>query len=118
MEEMKIIHHKEFGSLNVIVVNGREYFPATMCAEKLGYMKPADAVRKHCKGVYEMETPTNGGVQKVKYIPEGDLYRLIIQSRLPSAERFEKWVFDEVLPEIRRRATVYIILPLVGLTGG
>ena len=49
-----------------------------------------------------MRLPTNGGIQKVKYIPEGDLYRLIAHSRLPSAERFERWVFDEVLPEIRR----------------
>lgn len=99
---MKIICHKEFGSLNVAVINNKEYFPATMCAEKLGYKKPADAVRKHCKGVFEMETPANGGIQKVKYISEGDLYRLIVHSRLPSAEKFERWVFDEVLPQIRK----------------
>lgn len=36
------------------------------------------------------------------FIPEGDVYRLIVHSRLPGAERFEKWVFDEVLPTIRR----------------
>lgn len=35
------------------------------------------------------------------YIDEGNLYRLITHSKLPSAERFESWVFDEVLPEIR-----------------
>lgn len=43
-----------------------------------------------------------GRMQQVNFIPEGDLYRLIIHSRLPAAERFEKWVFDEVLPTIRR----------------
>lgn len=56
----------------------------------------------HCKGVAELSTPTNGGVQLVKYIPEGDVYRLIIKSKLPSAEKFEKWVFDEVLPTLRK----------------
>ena len=30
------------------------------------------------------------------FIPEGDLYRLIVHSKLPSAERFERWVFDEM----------------------
>lgn len=105
MEELKIIHHKEFGVLNVAVINEKEYFPATACAGSLGYKSPADAVRKHCKGVFEIAPPTNGGMQKVKYISEGDLYRLIVHSRLPSAERFERWVFDEVLPEIRKNGS-------------
>lgn len=105
MEELKIIHHKEFGVLNVAVINGKEYFRGTACAGNLGYKSPADAVRKHCKGVFEIATPTNGGIQKVKYISEGDLYRLIVHSKLPSAERFERWVFDEVLPEIRKNGS-------------
>lgn len=49
-----------------------------------------------------MVTPTKGGMQTTRFIPEGDLYRLIVHSKLPAAERFEKWVFDEVLPSIRR----------------
>ncbi len=68
----------------------------------LGYKEPAKAVREKCKGVSKIDTPTNGGIQKVGYIPEGDLYRLIINSKLPTARKFESWVFDEVLPEIRR----------------
>ena len=68
----------------------------------LGYNNPYDALTRHCKGVSKIETPTNGGIQKVGYIPEGDLYRLIINSKLPNAERFESWVFDEVLPAIRK----------------
>ncbi|MDE6149483.1 MAG: phage antirepressor KilAC domain-containing protein, partial [Ruminococcus sp.] len=46
--------------------------------------------------------PTDGGEQKVNFIPEGDLYRLIVRSKLPQAEKFERWVFDEVLPTIRK----------------
>lgn len=52
-----------------------------------------------------MVTPTNGGNQATKFIPEGDLYRLIIRSKLPSAEKFERWVFDEVLPELRKNGS-------------
>lgn len=68
----------------------------------MGYVETAKAVRTHCKGVSEMDIPTNGGIQTMKIIPEGDIYRLIIRSNLPSAERFEMWVFDEVLPSIRK----------------
>ena len=49
-----------------------------------------------------MDIPSNGGIQKMKVIPEGDIYRLIVRSKLPSAEKFEKWVFDEVIPSIRK----------------
>ena len=48
------------------------------------------------------DTLTPGGVQSLSYIAEGDLYRLIIHSKLPSAEKFEHWVFEEVLPCIRK----------------
>ena len=52
-------------------------------------------------GVSEMDIPTNGGVQTMKMITEGDIYRLVIKSQLPQAEKFESWVFDNVLPSIR-----------------
>lgn len=48
------------------------------------------------------DTPTNGGIQSLGFISEGNVYRLIAHSKLPGAERFEKWVFDEVLPSIRK----------------
>ena len=48
------------------------------------------------------DTPTSSGVQSMSYINEGDLYRLIMKSKLPSAEKFEAWVMDEVLPTIRK----------------
>ena len=50
----------------------------------------------------EILTPSNGGSQTTRYITEGDLYRLITRSRLPKAQEFEQWVFDEVLPSIRK----------------
>lgn len=102
MNKLKVFSSSEFGELGVMLIGGKEYFPATQCAKLLGYARPADAISAHCKGVCVLPTPSSGGVQNTKYIPEGDLYRLIIRSRLPAAERFERWVFDEVLPSIRK----------------
>lgn len=102
MNDLQVFQNCEFGELKVLEQNGKPYFPATACAKALGYKRPADAITAHCKGSVKYRVPTNGGDQELKFIPEGDLYRLIVHSKLPSAERFEKWVFDEVLPSIRR----------------
>ena len=97
-------HNVEFGAIEILLIDGKPYFPATECAQTLGYANTKDAILRHCKGVVKHDLLTNGGVQTVNFIPEGDLYRLIIRSKLPAAERFEKWVFDEVLPSIRKHA--------------
>lgn len=101
MNELKVFSSTEFGELGVMLIDGKEYFPANQCAAILGYAVPKDAIARHCKGALKRRLPTNGGVQEVKLIPEGDLYRLIVSSKLPKAEEFERWVFDTVLPEIR-----------------
>jgi anti-repressor protein len=100
--DVRIFENSEFGQLEVIMINDKPYFPATDCARILGYTNPQKAIRDHCKGVNETVTPINGINQTKNYIPEGDLYRLIIRSNLPSAERFEAWVMEEVLPSIRK----------------
>ena len=82
-------------------VDGKPYVVANDVAKALGYSDCPKAIRTHCKGVAKMSIPTKGGLQEVKIIPEGDIYRLIVRSKLPSAEKFERWVFDEVLPSIR-----------------
>ena len=102
MNDLQVFQNSEFGELQVLERDGKPYFPATACAKVLGYKRPADAITAHCKGSVKYRVPTNGGNQELKFIPEGDLYRLIVHSKLPTAERFEKWVFDEVLPSIRR----------------
>lgn len=99
---MLTVSNSEFGKLDILIEDGKELFPATDCARMLGYANPQGAVRSHCRGVRELLTPCGKGMQKKNYIPEGDLYRLIIRSRLPAAQKFEKWLFDEVLPEIRK----------------
>lgn len=104
MNELKVFSSTEFGELGVMLIDGKEYFPAIQCAKILGYSNPRDAIQKRCKveGVANCDVLTNGGTQQVKYISEGNLYRLIVSSKLPKAEEFERWVFDEVLPQIRR----------------
>ena len=90
LNELKVFHNSEFGELGVLTIEGKEFFPATQCAAILGYKSPKDAISAHCKGAIKRRLPTNGGTQEVKYIPEGDLYRLIIRSKLPAAEKFER----------------------------
>lgn len=73
-------------------------------ATALGYKNPADAIKRHCKGVAIHDTlHTAGGAQKVRVIAEPDLYRLIVGSDLETAQEFERVVFEEVLPSIRKR---------------
>lgn len=102
MTDITIYTNLEFGEIRIIEEDGKVLFCGTDVARALGYSIPSKAVNTHCKGVSKMEAPTNGGVQKLLFIPEGDIYRLIVHSKLPSAERFERWVFDEVLPSIRK----------------
>ena len=102
MNELKIFENPEFGQLRMVFVDGRQYFVANDVAKALGYSEPKNAVARHCKGALKQSYLTNGGEQEIKVIPEGDVYRLIIRSKLPKAEEFEHWVFDEVLPSIHR----------------
>ena len=100
---MLTVSNSEFGKLEILMEDGKELFPAKECARILGYSDPNGAVRNHCKGcVKRTVVDARGCKQIANYIPEGDLYRLIIRSRLPAAQKFEKWLFDEVLPELRR----------------
>ena len=102
MNELQIFNSGEFGEIRTVEINGKPYFVGTDVAKALGYNNPRDAVSRHCKGVVKHDTPTSSGVQLMSYINEGDLYRLIMKSKLPSAEKFESWVMDEVLPTIRK----------------
>ena len=93
----------EFGTIRTITSGGQILFCGRDVAAALGYANTKDALARHCKGVvnhYPLETA--GGIQQVRFISEGDLYRLIVSSKLPAAEQFEAWVFDDVLPSIRR----------------
>ena len=99
---VKTFVNEEFGSVRTIEENGKILFCGSDVAKALGYRRPKDAITAHCKGAVKRRLLTNGGAQEMKMISEGDVYRLISHSRLPSAEKFERWIFDDVLPTIRR----------------
>lgn len=100
--DISTFNNSEFGEIRTIQNDSGILFCGSDVARALGYARPADAISAHCKGVCVLPTPSAGGVQNTKFITEGDVYRLIAHSKLPGAERFEKWVFDEVLPSIRK----------------
>ncbi|MDQ6573929.1 MAG: Bro-N domain-containing protein [Haemophilus parahaemolyticus] len=83
---------------------GEIWFCDTDVYNILGYQNSRKALQDHCKeaGVTKRYTPTTSGNQEITFINEPNLYRLIIKSRKPEAERFEAWVFEEVLPQIRK----------------
>lgn len=112
--KLEIFRNKEFGEIQIIENNGKFEFEATGMAKILGYANTVDAIQRHCKkdGVVKHEVGVQTGYKKdgtpaiqmieKNFINEGNLYRLITHSKLPSAEKFESWVFDEVLPSIRK----------------
>ena len=105
MNEIAVFENEEFGKIEVFIQDGKEYFPATEVATLLGYSNPYKAIGDHCKkdGVTFREViDTLGRKQQKKYINEGNLYRLIVRSKLPSAEKFETWIMEDVLPSIRK----------------
>jgi prophage antirepressor-like protein len=102
---IQVFDNPEFGQLEILMIDGKPYFPATECAELLGYSTPRHAISRHCRWGMKRAVPHPQSPEKSidkTFIPEGDLYRLIIRSKLPAADKFETWVFDEVLPSIRR----------------
>lgn len=100
---IQIFNNPQFGEVRVAMTeNGEPLFCLADVAKALGYSRPADAVSTHCKGVVILPTPTNGGVQQIKFGKEGDVYRLVMKSKLPDAEKFQDWVCDDVLPSIRK----------------
>ena len=102
MNNLQVFRNEQFGEVRTVEDGGKILFCGSDCAKALGYTNPSKALGDHCKGVTKRYTLTAGGKQAVSFIPEGDLYRLITHSKLPAAEKFESWVFDEVLPSIRK----------------
>ena len=102
MVAIQIFHSEQFGDIRTAGTPDKPLFLANDIAKALGYVQPVFAISSHCKGVCVLPTPTTGGVQNVKFIPESDVFRLIMRSKLPDAEKFQDWVYEEILPSIRK----------------
>lgn len=103
--ELKIFNNEQFGQVRAVMLDGEPYFVAKDIATVLGYKDPKNTVKNRCKRgrVSEIPHPQNENkMLNVTVIPESDIYRLIIGSKIESAQKFESWVMDEVLPTIRK----------------
>jgi phage antirepressor protein len=94
--------------VRIVQLNNQPYFNLKDVCEVLDIKNHKDVVsRLNPKGVDTTDTLTNGGVQKMTYINESNLYKTIFQSRKEEAEQFTEWVTSEVLPAIRKNG-VYL----------
>ncbi|MFZ1365738.1 MAG: Bro-N domain-containing protein [Brachymonas denitrificans] len=90
--------------VRIVVIDGEPWFVGKDVALTLGYADPTNAMKRHCRGVAFRHPIADslGRKQEARILGEPDVLRLIVNSNLPAAERFEKWVFEEVLPSIRK----------------
>jgi len=112
MNNVSVFQSVEFGSVRTIMVDGEAWFVGVDVAKALGYVRPSEAVTDHCKGTAKHRIGVTTGTKvdgtqanqivEMNIIPERDVYRLIMRSKLPTAEKFEEWVVGEVLPSIRK----------------
>ena len=100
--KIEVFKNEQFGEVRTILDGETLLFCGSDVARALGYARPNEAVARHAKGTLKQRILTNGGEQEMLFITEGDVYRLIVRSKLPAAERFERWLFDEVVPMIRK----------------
>lgn len=102
--DIQVFNNEQFGALRTYEEDGQILFCGKDVAKALGYAKPNNAINSHCKGDTRKRgiIDSLGRTQEAVFITEPDLYRLITHSKLPTAEKFERWVFEEVLPAIRR----------------
>lgn len=105
-------------SVRAVEIDGAPWFVGKDVAEALGYADPTNAMKQHCRGVVKRHPIVDGlgRIQEARIISEPDLFRLVANSRLPDAERFERWIFEEVLPSIRKTGGYQQPQPL-GLVG-
>lgn len=105
MNELQIFNNNQFGEMRTIEEDDKIFFCGADVAKALGYTNSSKALTDHCRCVTKRYIPHPQAPDKeieMSFIPEGDVYRLITHSKLPTAEKFESWVFDEVLPTIRK----------------
>ena len=112
MNDLQIFTNEQFGNVRTVIDGETVLFCGTDVARSLGYKSPKDAVAAHCKGAVKRRIGVVTGKKadgspamqdlEMVFIQEGDIYRLTARSNLPSAEKFERWLFDEILPTIRK----------------
>lgn len=101
--KVKVYEHPLFGKVRMFVQDGKTWFCGTDIATSLGYSNTRKAILDHCKsqGVTIRDViDSMGRTQKMKFISEGNIYRLTAKSQMPKADDFESWIFDEIVPSV------------------
>lgn len=120
MNQLQVYENERFGKIRTLEEDGKVLFCGKDVAVALGYSNTIDAISRHCRWVVKRDLPhpqSPGKTIEASFIPEGDLYRLITHSKLESAQEFEAWVFDEVLPSIRSTGRYETPAYVAGNTG-
>lgn len=103
MNNLQVFKNEKFGIVRTITENGRTLFCGADVAKALGYARPVEAIAKHSRYALKRGIPHPQSPDKtieMVFIPEGDIYRLAARSKLPGADEFERWIFDEVLVSV------------------
>ena len=101
--KMQIFENSEFGQMRTVEINGEIYFVAADVCRILEVGDTSNAVKnldEDEKGTHIISTL--GGEQKMLVVNEAGLYRLIFKSRKPDAKKFQRWIYHEVIPSIRK----------------
>lgn len=113
MNNQLVPFHFNTAAVRVITdENGEPWFCAKDICNILGYGNDSAALAKHCReaGVTKRDLRSGGQDRSFTFINEGNVFRLIVRSKKPAAEQFESWLFEEVLPSIRKTGA-YGVLP-------
>lgn len=101
--ELQIFSNSEFGEIRTITKDNEPMFCLADVCKALEISNVGNVKQRLSeKGIHTADTLTKGGIQKMTFISEANLYKTIFQSRKESAERFTDWVTSEVLPSIRK----------------
>lgn len=115
MDNLQIFSNPEFGSIRTVEEDGQIWFCGKDIAMALAYKDTPKAIKAHCREdgwAFYPVIDDMGRTQQIRFINEPNLYRLITHSKLPAAEQFEKWIFEEVLPAIRRTGEYQLESPI------
>lgn len=109
MENILFFKSETFGEIKILLINGVEFFQGKPCALILGYSDPIKAIKNITNNYFKHKVPTSSGIQESLFITQIDLYKLIINSKLQYADKFEKWIFNEIIPSIRANNKAKVI---------
>lgn len=101
---LTVFNNMEFGEIRTLKINNEPWFIGKDVAEVLGYARPSDAISSHVDEEDKLtrQFTVSGQNRNMKIINESGLYSLILESKLPNAKKFKRWVTSEVLPTIRK----------------